>query len=85
MIAQIAAIFVAAKNGPVDGLHIHPLGDGADPQIAGAVLGHRDNPTGANPGSRIGKRSVCYDERLSIDNLVEMIRFYHRLVDQAAR
>jgi carboxypeptidase PM20D1 len=25
------------------------------------------------------------DERLSIDNLVEMIRFYHRLVDQAAR
>jgi carboxypeptidase PM20D1 len=25
------------------------------------------------------------DERLSIDNLVEMIRFYHRLVHQAAR
>jgi carboxypeptidase PM20D1 len=25
------------------------------------------------------------DERLSVDNLVEMIRFYHRLVDQAAR
>jgi carboxypeptidase PM20D1 len=25
------------------------------------------------------------DERLSVDNLVEMIRFYHRLVHQAAR
>ena len=25
------------------------------------------------------------DERLSVDNLAEMIRFYHRLVHQAAR
>ncbi|RVT48900.1 M20 family peptidase [Rubrivivax albus] len=48
---------------------------------AGQVF--RFSPVRAKPADL--SRFHGTDERLSIDNLVEMIRFYHRLVDQAAR
>ncbi|MCP5285346.1 MAG: M20 family peptidase [Burkholderiaceae bacterium] len=49
--------------------------------FAGQVF--RFSPVRAKPADL--SRFHGTDERLSIDNLVEMIRFYHRLVDQAAR
>ncbi len=44
---------------------------------------YRFSPVRAKPADLA--RFHGTDERLAVDNLVEMIRFYHRLVDQAAR